>query len=399
MRWLYADKNNTQEKERIITAEEKIQKWWKAFADKQTEIVALLQGKTQFDLAGWMKDNLNSIEENLMWEFRNGIMKPYRLVISPQRDKSLTQYIAYMLKQSPELEDWEFSPFLSGQPFDKAADIVSQKAGAGVGDMEFKVDKGEQNTIELTFTAANDSEKQAALMAVEMILGEQIPSRWLSKVEFVAPPKKKLGIFKQPLKGFHEMEDLNFEANEHVQDIVEDILPQEEFYKMEFATGFDSSGWSVLKGEPEEGKDDYPYQSDLLTGISCCQDVFQATHCAIPFFSCRFSKFNERFCYLKIDGTDSFENCSFKDRAEIEESVHKALMACDAGCVIGGGTGLKYSYVEMAVADMDKAIAELKKLLQEAKITSKTWLLFHDADMINEWVGIYDDTPEPPMPN
>ena len=397
MRWLYADKNNPEEKERIIATEEKIQKWWKAFGDKQAEIIALLQGETQFDLTGWMKDNLNCIEENLMWEFRTGINKSYRLVISSQRNKALAPYISYMIKLAPELEEWEFSPFLSGQPFDKAADFVKDKTGVGVGNTEFKVDKGEHNTIKLTFTAADDNEKNAAMMATEIILGEEIPTQWISKIEFVQPAKKTLGIFKQVLKGFHEMEDLKFEATEHVQDIVEDILPQEEMFKLESAVNFNTPNWSAFKGEPNESLEDYPVQSDLTAGVSCCPEILAAVHSGIPFFSNRFSKFEEQFCYLKIEGTESFENSTFKDRSGIEETVHKAIMANESGCVIGGGTGMRYSYIELAIVDMDKALPEIKKILQDAKITNRSWLLFHDTNMLNEWVGIYDDSPEPPL--
>ncbi len=396
MRWLYADKNNPQEKDRIIAAEEKILRWWRAFSDKQAEIIALLQNETQFDLAAWMKDNLNCIEENLMWEFRPGHTKPYRLVISSQRDKSLTPYIAYMLSLAPELDDWEFNMFLTGQNFDKAADFVSSKIGVGIGDIAFKVDKGEHNTIELTFTAADDKEKQAALMTLELVLGEEIASHWISKVNFVPPAKKTFGLFKKELKGFFEMEDLKFEASEHVQDIVEDILPQEPFYKMEFAADFDSCKWSVFKSQPKDNQGDYPYQTDLAVGISCSPEIFQAAHSTIPFFSNRFSKFDEQFCYLKIEGNDKLGNCTFADYKELEAAMQKNLASCDSGCVIGGGTGLKYSYVELAIADINKAIPDIKKMLIEAKIPNKTWLLFHDADKRDEWIGIYDDTPEPP---
>ena len=397
MRWLYADKNNPEESQRITETEERFQKWWKAFTDKQAEIGMLLKGETQFDLGAWMAEHLQIINDKFLWEFRAGKTAPYCLVISCQGNKELAPMIALMLKMAPELEEWEFHPYMSGQSFDKSDLFVQEKTGVAIKDIDFQASPGSNNLINLTFTTTDDKTKEAVLMAAQMILGEEAVTNWLGEIKFIDPPKNILGFIKRAHKGFHGIEDLKLEFHEHVQDIQEETVPESLYFELEQSTNFDSSGWSVFKGEPKEGQENYPGQSDLAVGISCCPEIFQATHTAIPFSSNRFSKFDEQFCYLKIDGNDSLENCSFADRKELEEALHKTLIAREAGCVIGGGTGLKYSYVELVIADIDKAIPEIKKMLTDAKISNKTWMLFHDANMLNEWIGIYDDTPAPPM--
>ena len=62
---------------------------------------------------------------------------------------------------------------------------------------------------------------------------------------------------------------------------------------------------------------------------------------------------------------------------------------------IGGGTGLRYSYIELALVDVDGAWPVLRNLLTQARLPNQTWLLFHDADLRGEWYGLYYDTPEP----
>ena len=72
------------------------------------------------------------------------------------------------------------------------------------------------------------------------------------------------------------------------------------------------------------------------------------------------------------------------------------LIPARAGCVIGGGTGLRYSYIDLALADVDAAIPLITRRLRAGKIPRRTWLLFFDAPLAHEWIGIYGDTPVPP---
>jgi len=64
--------------------------------------------------------------------------------------------------------------------------------------------------------------------------------------------------------------------------------------------------------------------------------------------------------------------------------------------VVGGGTGLRYSYVDLALTDATKGIQQLVRVIRDGKITKRTWILFFDAIYEYEWVGIWNDTPPPP---
>ena len=68
------------------------------------------------------------------------------------------------------------------------------------------------------------------------------------------------------------------------------------------------------------------------------------------------------------------------------------------GAVVGGGTGRRYSYVELALCDVDRAWTEIRLVLQDAQLPTRTWLLFPDDDLHGQWRGLYDDSPSPPMP-
>jgi hypothetical protein len=34
--------------------------------------------------------------------------------------------------------------------------------------------------------------------------------------------------------------------------------------------------------------------------------------------------------------------------------------------------------------------------MRAAAVANRSWLLFHDAHLADEWIGIYEDTPPPP---
>jgi hypothetical protein len=114
------------------------------------------------------------------------------------------------------------------------------------------------------------------------------------------------------------------------------------------------------------------------------------------FHSSRFSS-RETFAYLKIDGSEGLDpRGGFNNRGDIEDAINAALAPADAGCVIGGGTGRRYSYIDLALTDWRAALPLLRACLRQGFIPLGTWLLFFDAEWEHEWVGIYPETPAPP---
>ena len=125
-------------------------------------------------------------------------------------------------------------------------------------------------------------------------------------------------------------------------------------------------------------------------------ELIAATFSNGPFYSERYSRCKETFCYLKVDGSDELAT-DYQDRDDMEEAVRNALAAQDVGALIGAGTGLRYSYMELALTDVDRGIAAIRRAMREGNVPRRSWILFNDAHLAAEWVGIYDDSPAPPM--
>jgi hypothetical protein len=116
----------------------------------------------------------------------------------------------------------------------------------------------------------------------------------------------------------------------------------------------------------------------------------------MPFYSDRFSRCKETFAYVKIDGSNGLGGSRVSDRAGIEDALDTELASDKLGIHIGGGTGLMYSYIDLALTDLDRGVERARKVLRKLKVPERSWVLFFDADLAAEWVGVYPETPPPP---
>jgi hypothetical protein len=124
--------------------------------------------------------------------------------------------------------------------------------------------------------------------------------------------------------------------------------------------------------------------------------LWRAQHGKRPFHSRRFSRSGEIMATLKIDGADGLPAGGLADKAAVEDAIGAALEPRGLGGQIGGGTGLRYSYVDLALTDVMAATDALFPVLRAGKLPRRTWLQFFDAELAEEWIPLWDDAPPPP---
>jgi hypothetical protein len=176
---------------------------------------------------------------------------------------------------------------------------VQARAGVEFAGMQVAAQIGEGHRIDLVYhppagRAADEAAlRNAALVATESLLGEAILDRWIGLIE-VAPHQ-------QAVPGVIALERLPETVAGLIQSI-NDELPAQPCY-----TWADDAEWSLIQLEPAE-QDDYPRKTDLLLGITMLPDMWlTAQEERRAFYSARFSRCGETFCYLKIDGVDGLE--------------------------------------------------------------------------------------------
>ncbi|HVW37763.1 MAG TPA: hypothetical protein VHB99_10680 [Pirellulales bacterium] len=264
--------------------------------------------------------------------------------------------------------------------------MTPRRFGGKLQKVRAAVRPGYFNLVDLRFFVPSWDLEQTPFLgavsrAMESVLGKKTFARWIGDVDA------------QPLaandSGLLGLEELPAAVCQMIED-AQAAMPERPWHELERA-----DGWLPVEYEPDEAAD-YADQCDLVAGISVVPWMWQNALSAIPFDSARHSRCGERFCYLKMDCTSGWHYAKFADREEIEQALDASLRSGRLGSVVGGGAGLRYSYIELALANVAQAWREIREILLEGRLPKRTWLLFHDAALSARRLGLYDDTPAPP---
>ena len=377
-----------------------IEEWWVAFRANTENITANFKRQNEFDLMGFMQRYLSAIDSRLMWEFGPPLKGgTHRLVITPESEHHLRPLVSRILARAPSDIGWEFYPARVSEP-QFCAMTVEGRTGLSVDGWMVSITRNDRLGVEFVFIpradqASSDQLQAAATIAAETLFGEEVLNTWCDDLRVVAPPKT--GFFSKLLGRTPEAPPKDavplsaaLERLETVLRELREALPAStllEEISQERAT------WSLLQLTPQE-REDYPHQTDLLVARTPRLELWQRAHGGGVFSSRRFSRCDETFCFLKIDGRNAVMD--FQDKAAIEDALAPVLAREGLGAVIGGGTGLRYSYIDLALTDVERAIPLIRGTLRAGKIVNRSWLQFFDDSLAAEWVGMWPDTPPPP---
>jgi hypothetical protein len=379
---------------KILTKQlsDQIVNWWAFFMEAEDKIADYFMHAIDFNVVEFMQDNLQCINRNLRWEFGPAISKKgHRLVITPETRKDLRPLVKAILAHAPELSNWEFYSYRLPEKFDSATSVIEVKTGYRLENLYFSGKRNEFNLIEVTViflnikdeTTLKIAQHQAVLM-VEYLLGEEIFDKWVGTITI----KNYLPEDESHVPIYQICDWVKKEIA-----TVKCTLPDKCFYERS-----DEREWTLYELEPDE-KEEYPCQEDMVLGKTVCEPLWENIRCKCLFSSERFSKSGEIFCYIKIHQNGALHKETSEIKSQIEDALDNALIPAKLGCIIGGGNGLQYTYIDIALGDLEKSVVVIKDVLQKKNITRKSWILFFDSELQAEWIGIWDDSPAPPMPN
>lgn len=378
-----------------------VEAWWQAFSKDQHLICDTFNGEkdTAIDISAWMHCHLSNIDNDLMWEFGPGIEKAHRLVITAEDNRPLRPLVQYILSKAPKNAFLEFYGYRLAEGLIEAQHTMSARTSwHDISEIEFELASSNFNTLGIIYytppglSQAQEAYSYNSYVLTEALLGEEILDKWIDYIE--VQPKPKKGLFSRTKHVGTPLATLK-EAVLKAINLNKSRLPQEPYFKLVHNKQIK---WALYEATPNE-QPDYPRKQDfyIASFILTEGDLFNATYQgADQFFSERYSKHNEVFVYLKIDGTaEDLNQEVFIDRCTIEDILNEALLREGLGGVIGGGTGLRYSYIDFALVNIERAFPLMQKILQEGKLTKRSWILFHDAVYQDQWIGVWEDSPPP----
>jgi hypothetical protein len=338
-----------------------------------------------------------------MWEYGPAVKgEGHRLVITPESRHDLRPLVSTILCRAPTIAGWEFYPHRLPEDLELTKHaVIGRVNNYDISDFRVRVRQGNNHRIDLCYFSPqivsddDQTARHAAFVTAETLLGEECLNEWIGAIEVSPMPTSRglTSLFRRTTTepvGVLPLERMQATVAA-LQGSIRDQLPDRPHY--EWAN---DAQWTLWELTPL-ASEDHIEQTDLLVARSVNQPMWTAAHGGGLFFSKRFSRCNETFCYLKLDGSEWLveEKCGRKE--EIEEALDAILINAKLGCTIGGGTGQRYSYIDLALVDLDGGIQAIRQRLQEGNVPRRSWIQFFDADLEAEWVGIYDDSPPPPM--
>lgn len=379
-----------------VTDEQKmlVAAWWEAFCRDEGHIKRCFsdeKSREVFSVPDWMIEHLGRIDERLMWEYGPALGEGDRLVITPESHQELRPLVRYLLNTAPDLEGWEFYDYRLASSIETLSEFTDSRIGKiDWSSIRVKLEEGQFHEIDVLFAMPFNKSKEECIdvqfILLEKVLGEEVLDKWVGVIDVV-----DVKDVDQGQTAFFPIEKLASKFKTKMASI-KDRIPQT------YIGIGDQLNWLMYEMEPKE-QDDYSGKSDIFVYRFIESDLFPLTF-SYPesFYSERYARSGEIFIYLKMDGAaEDLNQEHFAAKSEIEDALEEVLGAQKIGAVIGSGTGLRYSYIDMLLCDPRKALSEIQRVLREGKLTKRSWILFHDADMRTEWIGVWDDAVAPPM--
>jgi hypothetical protein len=381
MRWLYPDPNDHEEAAARRAIMSRIEKWWQAF----TEAADKLPQMDDPDRAAFMKQELGAVDQRLTdWEIDTAT-KPHRLMLSPCSDPSLRVLIEQIVNAAPEVDGWEIYPGLLPREPEVALREVEFLASSDAHEVLFAARMNEMRRIDLLVRFSDfrdvDFARSQARRAVLQLLGDAVMQRWVGAVEVTTQRDEQ--------RDWKPLAELSLAVAAKIAE-VDSELPGVPLWQMT-----DKLRWSLWRLSPPD-MPDYPRQQDLLMGNSALDAMSACAQLDAPFDSRRYSKAGETFLYLKFDGDGRKVAERMSERKRLEQAVNHALVHAKLGCVVGAGTGKRYSYLDIAVVEPAGALPVICELARAGGVSERSWVLFHDLHLRAEWRGVYPVTPPPP---
>src|SRR5262245_58827372 len=133
MRWLFADPSRPEEAAHVRQTLAAIDRWWQAFQAKASDIEALFEGRSDWNLPQFMEDTLQAIHPALMWEFGPAVRQSgNRLVITPESERWLRPMVRTILERSPKLPGWEFYAYRLAETVEQTIHAVKGRVGVDI---------------------------------------------------------------------------------------------------------------------------------------------------------------------------------------------------------------------------------------------------------------------------
>jgi hypothetical protein len=166
-------------------------------------------------------------------------------------------------------------------------------------------------------------------------------------------------------------------------------LPERSYAERARVAGQATEEWTMLEVEPSPdaagGR-----KEDLVLASTCTPELLRCFLDEAPCASRRFSRAGESFVYVSYtDELTSMEQ-RLARRSELESALSAGLAG--EGAVTGVGLGVRTSYLDVALCNLERGLKCLVSNLREHGAPRDSVVQFFDSELSEEWLSIWPDS-------
>jgi hypothetical protein len=325
----------------------------------------------------------------------------YRVVVAPVDLDGPALVAAEVVARAPRMPAVEVVRHRPPLELEPALADVRARAGVDLSLARARIGFSRGHLLEVVLyapsfaSAADESALDAANLLLPRLVGDALFDDWVGAVDVAPLPRGgSLRVMSDGAKTPEAMLTLS-EVLPAVEAAIRGVraeLPEAPYHVF-----CERAEWTLLELEPAFDED-YPAQDDIALVSTMVPEAVKCFLQGSPFASARFSNHGEVFAYVKIDAAESTVDGRHELSVTLEEALNVALVPGRFGCVVGTGIGTRYVYLNLALEDLDQGVRITRERLQKVGVTRRAWVLFCDSGWMDEWAGVWDDSPPPPGP-
>lgn len=355
-----------------LTLKERVAWFWEWFTASADRFYATIEDKKCADLQPETSDAVDRWLPGLAWVFGPGENKTGHSLTLSGEGILAKQFVAeYWLSQAPKLKGWTF--YASRQPSDSFDGITLhlEKDHETFKPIEFWIfpyvnQESEKIDISVWHPSIKRLPERARFMALflmlDELLGEHGTQNWIGEIKFSEDQLKK----SVPIAELHDLiaeveQEHGWNKHPPTETYSSYHLKEQESEWLRSDTVAGSSRFFRLLGDyfDEQGPCEHPLP-DL--GID--------------------------FVFIAIPTQHFPKGSEVSGRGEIEDDLITALEAEASGISLGGATGFKNCYIDLALYDGDRSLDIIKTVLRKHRVPKQSKIHFFTSDRAKEVISI-----------
>ena len=310
-----------------------------------------------------------------------------------------------MLGEAPADLGYALALGRSALPLADALAEVSASHGVDFERATLRAGFGRGHLLEITLAVpggnGSENEQNAAENLVRIALGDRVFETWIGAVHVTPAPRggplRVLDVSApRSALALHELFDTVAAATLGVLRGLPELMPDrlagsssDNANAGEVDPSSSREEWTLLEVEPLADARG-ARKDDLVLASTSTPELLRCYLDGSPCASRRFAHGGVVFVYLSYVDSERRMSERVARRTLIEGALAKHVRG--VGAVTGVGLGVKTSYVDLALCNLETGLPGLVSKLREFELPRRSFLQFFDTELADEWLSIWPDT-------